>query len=387
MLFIAVFAVLARAERTRGTWVLAGVFTGLAMASKFNMVVLPAFAVAMLLLERGFPIETGERKPRFPWGGIGLAAVCALAALALCYRVSLFPLYWKGLFATIERLGQGRSSFFLGSYSVSGFWLYFPAALLVKTPLALLAAAVATALWWGKNLDRGRAWVLAPAAAYFLLSLTSKVQIGIRHLLPLYPFLVLAAGCGAGLLWDRGGRARLLSGGLALWAAVSVGLSQPHLLAYFNEIAGGPRGGIDWFVDSNSDWGQDLKGLGRGLKEMGAPSVYLSYFGTADPSAYGIRYVPLVYNWNVQREGDDVDPAAEGRVLFAVSATTRKGVYSSDHGIFDWLDSREPIATYGHTIELFDLTEDRGGREELADLFRRTRHARAPGLVRSLLSQ
>ena len=67
----------------------------------------------------------------------------------------------------------------------------------------------------------------------------------------------------------------------------------PHHLAYFNEVAGGPKGGVNWLVDSNLDWGQDLKRLQDYAERHGVESLRLLYFGTAEPSYYGLRYAPL----------------------------------------------------------------------------------------------
>ena len=102
--------------------------------------------------------------------------------------------------------------------------------------------------------------MLAPGAAYFLLACFAKTQIGYRHILPVYPFLIVAGACGAAVLCrTRWGSALCLGG--SLWLVASVGAAYPHYLAYFNEAAGGPAGGWRWLVDSNLDWGQDLKGL------------------------------------------------------------------------------------------------------------------------------
>ena len=78
--------------------------------------------------------------------------------------------------------------------------------------------------------------------------------------------------------------------GLLIWAAVEAIAIHPHFLAYFNEIVGGSANGYKHLTDSNVDWGQGLKALGESLSEKDrADGIYLCYFGTADPHAYGIR--------------------------------------------------------------------------------------------------
>ncbi|PCI36825.1 MAG: hypothetical protein COB53_08295 [Elusimicrobia bacterium] len=405
VLFFAAFFILSVRPLTRVRFAAGGICTGLALASKFSMIVLPAFILGLLLLEHGFLArpearegivkKKGKKKkkeaeralPRFDWPGLGIAIVCAFAALAVVYRFGQLDLFFSGLRSTLSRLGGGRSSFLYGEYSLTGFALYFPIALLIKTPLPILGLGMATALAWGRRLQRDRLWVLLPAIAYFAVALTAKVQIGVRHLLPMIPLLALVAGCGVGALWSAGGKARGFAVMLALWTTISVGRNFPYQLAYFNEIAGGTSGGHHWLADSNLDWGQGLKGLADVLARKGNPPIYLSYFGVADPSAYGISYVSVIPNWNVKRWGDDVDPSASKRLYFAISATNLQAVYIRDRTTFYWLKRRRPIETIGGSIFLYDLTEDKEGRAALARILTMSGHPRSPSLVGPLLLQ
>ncbi|MFH2204244.1 MAG: hypothetical protein ABIJ96_14085 [Elusimicrobiota bacterium] len=370
--FFLVFRLLSPAERSRRTWVAAGLCAGLALAAKFNMIILLPMAGGLVAADfwlRGRESRAeGKRRPEFPWAGCALAALGAAAALVLVYRVTELPYYFKGLAATIQRLDKGRSAFLLGAYSVTGFWLYFPAALAVKTPLPTLLFASVSLIRRLRNLRRETLWIAGPLLGYFAVALTAKVQIGVRHLLPIMPFLVLLAGCGAARLWEAGGKKRWAAAAGALWLTLSVLNVHPYQLAYFNEAAGGPANGYRWMVDSNLDWGQDLKTLGAELRARGGPPIYLAYFGSADPAAYGIRYVPAGMCCNVTRGGDAVDPAADGKVLFAVSATNLQAVYFADKSLFSWLQSRRPEKVLGHSIFLYDLTEDAEGRRLLARL-------------------
>jgi hypothetical protein len=406
--YFAAFYMLSERPLTRVRFAAAGAAVGVALASKFSMVLLPAFAAGLLLLDHGFLArpdareEGGERAdkkkgkrrrererslPGFDWGGALLASAVAAFVVALAYKFGQLPLFFDGLKSTIFRLGGDRASYLLGKHSVTGFPLYFPIALLVKTPLAVLLAGLGAALVWGRKPERTTVWAVLPALAYFATALTSKLQIGVRHLLPMLPFLALWAGCAAGWLWEARGRFRAAAVALAVWAALSVGIAHPYYLAYFNEIAGGVSGGHRWLADSNLDWGQDVEGLAEYLRERGNPPIYLSYFGVADPSAYGLRYVPVVRNWNVPRDGHRVDPAASGKVLYAISATMRQTVYRPDKRMFDWLKSRKPVAEIGGSVFLYDLTADPEGRRELARLVLKYESPEAAGLAKSLLLQ
>ncbi|MFA5138007.1 MAG: hypothetical protein WC728_02150 [Elusimicrobiota bacterium] len=334
----------------------AGVCAGLAAASKFNMILLMPTALALLALQvRG----DGRRCARLA----ALFCLCSSAALALVYRVTYLPLYFQDLAAALSELKGGRASFLFGRHLSTGHWAYFPTALLVKTPIPVLALCFAGCFFK----TREAFWIFIPPAVYLAAAMACPTQIGIRHLLPVIPFMLLLAGLGAAELCSRK-RGKTLVLALGLWAGVSVGASSPHLLAYFNEAVGGPARGYRVLVDSNLDWGQALPDLGRYLRREGSPTIFLSYFGTADPAAYGIRYVPVLFPPHVDRPGNAEGWDASGRVLFAVSATNLQGVYFSDPGLLGWLKSRKPVRTFGYSIFLYDLADDAQGQALLVRL-------------------
>jgi hypothetical protein len=372
--FFLTFAVLQRDERSLGCWLGAGAAMGAALACKFNMFVVPVFVSAMLLAEWNLRRREGVR---FPAVGLTAALTCAALVLAAAYRFYQWPLYWDGLRATVTRLGEGRASFFFGQNLIDGTLAYFPAALAIKTPLPLLfgAGAGLCALWEKVIQETARApragrlmdlaWLIAPPGVYFMLACFSKTQIGYRHILPVYPFLVVAGAVGAAWAWRRTwGRASCLV--LGIWLAASVLRSFPSYLTYFNETVGGPTRGYRCLVDSNLDWGQGLKPLAEDLRRMGNPPVFLSYFGVADPSYYGIRYVPVGMVSNVDPRAGNADPGGSDRVLFAISVTNLQATYFADHALFAWLKARRPVLTAGNSIFLYDLTDDAEGALRLA---------------------
>jgi hypothetical protein len=359
-LFFAACALLAAPRRTAGTWALAGAAVGGALAAKFNMILLPPLAGFALVAEAR---ADKARRPRPEH--VALAAAVAAAVLALVYRLGYSGLYVDGLTATLSRLSQGRPAYLHGSWSSEGWWWYFPAAVLLKTPLALLIVGGVGAYAALRRPRAESAWLLIPPAGYFIAALTSKTQIGYRHLLPVYPYLCLWFGLGSSWLWKRGSAARVTLCVGGLWLAVSVLSRSPYQLAYFNELARGH--GEHWFSDSNLDWGQDLPSLGRELSARGNPPIVLSYFGTGDPDAYGIKYVPLGFSTNVERPGNAV-LTPNSPLFFAISETNLVGTYFKDHTLFDWLRSRRPIAVPGGSIYLYDLTSDDDARSRLSFL-------------------
>ncbi len=195
-------------------------------------------------------------------------------------------------------------------------------------------------------------WV--PVAVYLAATATRGLQIGHRHLLPIYPFLFLAAGEALSALrgW-RAPRGASVAAALLLWYAGGTLAQHPHHLAYFNELAGGPGNGWRRLVDSNLDWGQDLKRLAAWLRENPAPGLKLSYFGSADPAYYGIESeaLPGYTAPHAPRITREIRP---GDVL-AVSATNLQGVYleAEDRALMARVRALQPIARVGYSIFVF----------------------------------
>ena len=242
-------------------------------------------------------------------------------------------LYW---FAYTLRVSMQRESFLNGQWSETGFPSFFPYSFAVKTPLGILAVLL-LALLSIRVLWNFRAWretwrtfyLTAPLwvflAVYWLFAVTSHIHIGHRHVLPTYPVMFVLAGAAAGFWssWpffrkeaagsvadasgssksvaDASGsdkrypvQASILCGLLTLaalgWAAAESLRTWPNYLAYFNQIAGGPRNGYRHLVDSSLDWGQDLPGLKKWLEknDKGKEHIYVAYFGNGNLPAYGI---------------------------------------------------------------------------------------------------
>lgn len=345
---------------------LAGLVTGLAMASKFSMFIIPPLLIAFWIGHN--LLEPRMRLSRLLWySAVYLAA--AVLTLALVYKFEI-GLYLAGLGETIKRLDQGRSSFVWGRHSISGVFWYFPLALALKTPLAVLALSLAGLAALKRPFRKDCLWLVLPPLVYFAVALGAKVQIGFRHILPVMPFMAVLAGLGAVYAWRNKVLRLILAPLLVLWGWGLV-RTGPYYLAYFNELAGGPANGYKFLVDSNLDWGQDIGTLSAWLNKNGGPPVVLSYFGVARPEYYGVKYLPLGTVSNVELPGTGEDVCRMDRLLLAVSATNLQSTYYPDKHTFDWLKSRKPEFTAGYSIFLYDLTADKEGAVKLAELFDR----------------
>jgi hypothetical protein len=275
-------------------------------------------------------------------------------AVAWAGRARIVPEdYARGLLFVSEH-SAARPTFLLGERRDSGFPSYFAVTFLLKTPIPLLLLT-ALALVRAPLLPRRDAWLVwLPVAVYLTATATRGLQIGQRHLLPIYPFLFLAAGEAAAALWAwRAPKGAWLAGALGLWYAGGTLLQHPHHLAYFNELAGGPANGWRLLVDSNLDWGQDLKRLGEWTRANHVGKLKLSYFGSADPGYYGIESeaLPGYTSPHAARVTREIRPGD----TVAVSATNLQGVYlePQDRPLMERLRALRPVARIGYSIFVY----------------------------------
>lgn len=246
-------------------------------------------------------------------------------------------------FSFVYTASQERAAFLAGEFRDTGWWWFFPYAFAVKSSVAeLLLAAVAAGLVLRRRRDARRLIpaallpLLALAAAYGLLSLSSNLNIGHRHLLPLYPVLLIL---GAGVL--RVGAARwrtALAAGLLGVAVVEHVAIRPHYLSFFNVAAGGPANGWRHLVDSSLDWGQEAYRVGSWLERERRPddAVYASLFGVWRPEAFGIVGTVLSPEFALEPRPF---AALQGGV-YAVSATQLQNVYGLARGRWSPDDER-----------------------------------------------
>jgi hypothetical protein len=247
-----------------------------------------------------------------------------------------------------------------GKWGLDGFPDYYPRAMEYKLPhavqmLGLLAVVFLVLPGREPRLLRLQSLILVPPAFVIVVASTIGMQLGIRYVLPALPPLYLFAGQTARWFdWQRSRLRALLVGVLALALPLSVRY-HPHHLAYFNELAGGPIGGRMHLLDSNLDWGQDLRELKRYLDEQKIDDVGLAYFGMYPPSKLGIRY--------------HVPPREPAPGWYAVSANFLYGrphtifgpddtFRPADFGEFAWLRLFPPVARIGCSIDVFHVTDD-----------------------------
>jgi 4-amino-4-deoxy-L-arabinose transferase-like glycosyltransferase len=252
-----------------------------------------------------------------------------------------------------------RSSYLRGRYSDTGFGSYFFWTFLLKTPLVtliLIAAAIALVLL--TRTHRGAThFVWIPILIYLLVAVRANLNIGHRHLLPIYPFLFVLCGVLA-VRWLRfTPRVRIVAAAVVLALLALTGFTHDRL-SYMNQLAGGPDNGYRQLVDSNYDWGQDLVKLRRWLDENRIEEpINLCYFGTADPRYYGIRHRNLFLGYEYE---PDNGFAARVPGVLAISATNYVGSAWDAQAREEWRRFLEatkarPIGRAGKSILIYRL--------------------------------
>lgn len=282
------------------------------------------------------------------------------------------PQYLRGLIQNYMQLRGGHRAYLLGKVSRNGWWYFFPVAFLLKTPLPFLLLITLALLTITEGWEWDEWFLLLPAAAFFAVAMKSHIDIGIRHLLPLYPLLAIFCGrLAPAVSAYAGGRLPLLRGSalfiglLCAWSIGETAAIHPLYLTYFNELAGGPAGGAHYLVDSSLDWGQDLLRLKRELRSRRVGPIALAYFGTAEPSAYGIEYIPLDTAPIIGPPSDK--PPLYGWIAASVSDLA---YYGGTGGGLSWLRPYQPAFTVAHTIRVYHIPMPPVKRPEVGHVLR-----------------
>jgi hypothetical protein len=241
--------------------------------------------------------------------------------------------------------------------------------MLVKTPLATLIAAMVTSWIALRGVFKGRfknhqlLWTTLclgiPVVIFLASAMSSRLNIGIRHVLGLYPFAFVAIGCTAAWLWrSRGKKTRIAIVALGVMLAAESLSVYPNFIPFFNVIAANAPGGkIQLLGDSNLDWGQDLPLLAAWQRGHPDQTLYLSYFGYADPAYYGIKYRSLPGGYYYDEHRAFPDPYS--RCVIAISASNLQGILV-DPKLLDFYAQwrhRKPLAVLGDSIYLFEYPE------------------------------
>ena len=201
--------------------------------------------------------------------------------------------YLKG-FDIVSSLNSAGDEFtFLGGTYQTGIWCYYIIIFILKVPIPTILLSCIGFYLISRKYKKNKLFYIIltlPLIVLFCFSFCCNRQLGIRYILPVFPYIILLAVYTIKKAIDSKSRIYILPVGLALFfQIVSVGISYPNYISYFNEIVGGSSNAYKYFEDSNLDWGQDLPGLKQWLEKHSNSRAYISYFGQTPLKHYNIE--------------------------------------------------------------------------------------------------
>jgi|SRR5579871_3257062 len=347
---------------------LMGVFTALALLSKFTSIGYLPGAVALALV-----CWLAVRRPslheimRLAAARIYTFALGGAIALLLIWAAYFFsfgvlplghnrvpgPEFFDGIRSALLHARNGHEAYLLGQFRTGGWWYYFPVAITLKTPIAFLVLCAIGLIFCLK--ERVRPACLLPLAfslGVLLPAMRSRVDIGIRHIEPIYIGLAIVAAVGLRQLiqWAPANATRCaIATILAGWMAVSGAICHPDYLTYFNGLANGKP--ENFLVDSNYDWGQDLKILAKRLKVLQVQEISLASLD----GVMGPEYLQKWYGLPAIKGVDTCTPALGWSV---VSPTFAKSFRFHRYGLNmpqPWYEQVAPLERVG-TLRLYRVS-------------------------------
>jgi hypothetical protein len=320
---------------------------------------------------------------RFAFHVAPLAIASGALVISAVYRFSvgdvrglrvLAPEFFHGIGDVARHNAEGHVGYLLGHVSLTGSPLFFPVALLVKTPIPLLltatiGGAVVCRRWW-RTRRVIHAEPLLAIAAILGVSMSARINMmGIRHVLPVYVWLAVLGAIGLAALWrawDGHTVPRFVSLALMGWLWIDVARIQPDHIAYFNEFVRRDPGRV--LIGSDLDWGQDVLRLQAWARERGVQSFHGQLFGYGEPRRLDLpimrKVIPLrpydhVHGWvaiseSMYRLGayrwDSIPRPRHSRILEGPMYTL---LLQQD--AYHWLDAYTPVAHIGRSIRIYNV--------------------------------
>jgi hypothetical protein len=226
----------------------------------------------------------------------------------------------------------------MGNWSGHGNPLYFLVAFLIKTPIpSIIFFVVSLTMTIRRRLTTAEKIVISAIALFFITSSLSRLQLGLRYILPLYPLVfIISSRCieiknrllkTAGIL-------------LCFWYITASLFIWPDYLSYFNSLIGGADNGYKYLRDSNIDWGQDLPALADYINNNNINSIVFEYFGQDDPKSYGIKY----------RRFNKNEYKVPQNQVYAISS------HCLEHA--EWATAYTPTTKAGYSIFIYDFRKN-----------------------------
>ena len=273
--------------------------------------------------------------------------------------------YAFGLLMATSRVARGNTVYFLGKVTISSWKTYFPVMYVLKVPLSfhiltLLVlgfwlAAIKKANFFKKFGKRFKTWIsdhltefalLIFFIVYWATSILGNLNLGVRHILPIFPIMYILVSLRFFGSMDKIKKQRklilgCLLGILMTWYIIASILAFPHYISYYNELVGGSENGYKYAVDSNYDWGQDLKRLAQFVEENNIEKINVSYFG-GDNTFYRLGD-KLNQAWVDEDEEKNQGWIAISTTLLQEKRAIAVPGYDKNATSLSWLNNYEPI--------------------------------------------
>src|SRR3989344_160965 len=281
-----------------------------------------------------------------------------------------FAQYGLGLLMVFQRNVGGNQTYFLGQLYQQGVKSYFPIVYFIKEPLpfwGLFAIAIIGFLIYARPRERAlHEWLKNHFAEvvlflwifiYWAFSINANVNIGIRHLIPVYGFTYILLAGQLALIYEKIKAKKLYLIGVGLmcaWFLAETIIVFPYYLTYFNQVAGGPVGGHRYVVDSNLDCGQDLKRLASWVNANHIQKISLDYFGWSDQ----LYYLSSKFYWVSGEKYATKDQFLSDNPVggyLAISATFYTESQASPKHPYEWLNNYQPVTIIGNSIFVWHI--------------------------------
>ena len=349
----------------------AGLSLGMALGAKFSAIVLlPVSAVLIILSSWNASVSAGletARKGKVVTMPLmtdkllrSLSALFIMVILAALFLWIIYfcptdpQFYWKGIKAVNQDHGKNPYFYLMGELKQGGWKYYLVVAWLVKTPIPIilfLAAAFGLYLSYRRVSSLEEAFLWIPFSSFLIFYSLFGDDIGIRYLIPCFPFMFVFAARVIPSLPEMGKPFRVAFIAALLWLVTEWVSIMPDHLSYFNQVAGGSENGIEWLDNSNVDWGQGLKQLGAYLQTHQIEDYAYCYFGTGKPQYYGIS----------GRRITDMDffvRPTRGLVILSAQCIPRgRNILDKVFGgnSLNWLRHQKPLAIIGHAYYVYEI--------------------------------
>ena len=268
----------------------------------------------------------------------------------------LLPAPYTYAFANILRQAKSYTSYLMGVAYPHAVWFYFPITLLIKSSLTFLILLVISAgavAIGAVRLSRGILYMGISALVFMAFAVTGGMNIGVRHILPVYVFLSVPIAGASWSLMQRNRSWIYAVVALLVFQAGSVLHAYPAYISYTNEVFGGPANSYKYVSDSSSEWGQQLNAVRRYVDARGIKNCWFAYFNQAmmDFRSFGIPCTPLL---TAEYQTPDTPPAIDGTVLISAAVLSGFETGTGPLNPYGQFQKLKPAAVIDYGVFVYD---------------------------------